>query len=178
VQAPDTLKPGAIVAVPSSATPTSNFDWNAGISFAALLVALVALWVSKKNNRITHLQTFVARAVDELVSLSCDAREVQRRYEHLFVGFADRRAKIAARTEFVKSQEAVTDRVEFLSNAFTELQELRVLWDQVVDEEDSHAANDHPTYSGDPNTPRKKTAVITKFVKAASECIVTLRKLS
>jgi hypothetical protein len=142
---------------------------------APVVLSLIALVVAIKANRINHGQAFVGRALDGLVGLRAEAREVDKLYDRLFKPFTSRKEKTDARIAFTRAQEEVTMHVEYFAACFDELQELKVQWDAVVDIEDSHAASDATTYTGAANVPKKKAEAIARFIEKTAECVRVLR---
>jgi len=140
-----------------------------------VVLSLIALIVAIKANKINHGQAFVGRALDGLVGLRAEAREVEKLYDRLFKPFVGRKEKTDTRTAFTRAQEEVTMHVEYLAACFDELAELKTLWDAVVDIEDSHAASDAITYTGAANVPKRKAEAIATFIQKTAECVRVLR---
>lgn len=163
--------------MPSEEIAQKGIDWIAAAgTVAQVVVAVAAVYVASRANKIAHEATFVQRAIDELVDLRTEAQKIHLLYRRLFEPFSDRDAKVAARNEWVRSRDALSLHLEYVICAFPELETLRKPWQELDEEEDSHTLSDAVLFAGNRGIVTKKhERLCAEFIRRTAESIKSLR---
>ena len=142
---------------------------------AQAAIAVLAVYLAWRGNRVSHGNVFLERMVDHLLQVRGKANKVRQLYRALFDPCGDVGVKVSARTAWLHAREDVSVLVEQMVEAFPELEPVRKSWGEVEDEEDSHALGDALTCAA-PNTPLARAdRTFTRFQSQISETIRKLR---
>jgi hypothetical protein len=118
-------------------------DWLSALGeVSQAVIAVVAVFLALRANRINKDALVLQQLMGMLFALASDAERVRASYSGLFKAFPDTTSKIQARTAWLTMRESVHCSIDNLCGLFHELAPVREAWEELEDEEDSHARSD------------------------------------